>query len=399
MRLLFFNAFNKANSIISGTYLPVKQLSLLTKKSANLLYLCLLNGDKNLPFIALTSFIRQLLVLFIIVLNPINSYAISITDEKSASEIRSNTKTLSSHTAQALLPILPKTVTIPSGCYQMGSHLFDSNRNKNETLHRVCIKRFQMAVHEVTVAEFKSFIKATNYITDAEIDFQAPGCWSYDASQKTIWGWQPWANWKKPIKITLNDNDPVTCVNFYDIVQYINWLNKTTGYTYRLPTEAEWEYAARAGSSNIYFWGNNPDLSCRYANTADLSEFATMKWSESNHCNDHFFFSAPVKQYLPNQFGLYDMLGNVWEWTCSQYQKAYQGQELQCIQNESKYPVFIAVRGGGWNAGPNRTRLAYRNWAKPWIRIASWGFRLVKASNDALTSKNKSRKSMNLLPL
>ncbi|WP_084190913.1 formylglycine-generating enzyme family protein [Methylomarinum vadi] len=273
--------------------------------------------------------------------------------------------------------ILPTTVAIPSGCFQMGSPEYEPHRNQNESRHRVCVKRFYMATHEVTVAEFMAFVKDTNYFTDAEIDYRARGCWSFDDRQKPLWGWRSWADWRQPVKRKPQNNEPVTCVSFHDVNQYIDWLNRRSGRHYRLPTEAEWEYAARAGSTHAYYWGNNPDLSCRYANAADLGSFNGIQWPVTHRCHDDFFFAAPVKNYLPNHFGLYDMLGNVWEWTCSRYQKDYQGQEQHCVPLEHSTDVFIAVRGGGWNADPPRLRASYRNWERPWTRLATWGFRLV----------------------
>ncbi len=289
-------------------------------------------------------------------------------------------------------PILPVTVTIPSGCFQMGSPHFELHRNSNETRHRVCVKRFQMAVNEVTVAEFKAFVKATDYITDAEIDFQAPGCWSFDKTAKSHWNWWSWANWQSPLNREVKDNEPVSCISFYDISQYIAWLNKTSGHEYRLPTEAEWEYAARSGSSSLYFWGNNPGLSCRYANTADLSTFSSLMWQEKHQCHDDFFFVAPVKSFLPNKFGLYDMSGNVWEWTCSEYTREYNGEEQRCAEEAHDSPIFMVVRGGGWNAGPDRMRVAYRNWESPWARLSTWGFRLVKVDHFSQRAKHAIKK-------
>ncbi len=280
--------------------------------------------------------------------------------------------------ANSSTPLLPKTVAIPGGCFQMGSPDYENNRNDNETSHRVCVKRFNMAIHEVTVAEFKAFVADTQYFTDAEIDYLAPGCWSFNpGTQANHWNWWPWSSWRTPLKHKLRDDEPVTCVSFYDIHQYIDWLNKATGRHYRLPTEAEWEYAARAGTNTAYFWGNNPDLSCRYANAADLTEFSNITWPEPHRCHDGSFFSSPTKSYLPNKFGLYDMLGNAWEWTCSEYLKEYTGQEQHCLDNPNG-DNFIAVRGGGWNADPVRLRAAYRNWHSPWVRMSTWGFRLVK---------------------
>lgn len=259
----------------------------------------------------------------------------------------------------------------------MGSPEYEPYRNPNETRHRVCVKRFKIATHEVTVGEFKAFVAATDYLTDAEIDYRASGCWSFEDDRKKLWNWWSWASWRQPVKQSLRDDDPVSCVSFYDIAQYIEWLNQNSGRHYRLPTEAEWEYAARAGTTHSYYWGNNPDLSCRYANAADLSRFNGIQWPDTHRCHDDHFFAAPIKTYLPNSFGLYDMLGNVWEWTCSRYSKEYQGQEQRCVELGNSDNALIVVRGGGWNANPPRLRAAYRNWESPWVRLSTWGFRLV----------------------
>jgi serine/threonine-protein kinase PpkA len=267
---------------------------------------------------------------------------------------------------------------IPGGCFQMGSFTHERHRQHDERRHRVCVKRFEIASHEVTIAEFRRFVRATHYITDAEINFIKPGCWSYD-EQKQRWGWWAWANWKQPHSGTIKDSQAVSCVNYYDIQAYIDWLNRKTGEYYRLPTEAEWEYAARAGSTGRYFWGNNPDLACRFANVDDKAKQQKLKMPNTfqHQCHDQFVYAAPVKQYLPNRHKLYDMTGNVWEWTCSEYSPEYTGQEQSCSPHPTD-SVFLAVRGGGWNAGPDRSRLAYRNWQNPWVRLATWGFRLVK---------------------
>ncbi len=277
----------------------------------------------------------------------------------------------------SIKPILPKMVMIPGGCFQMGSHQIEQNRQQNEKRHRVCVQRFQMAIHEVTIAEFKAFVAAKQYFSDAEVDYKAPGCWSFDNSKEKKWDWRPWANWRRPLKTKMSDDMPVTCVSYFDINHYIQWLNDITGENYRLPTEAEWEYAARAKSNHNYYWGNHPDLSCRYANSADQTDFSSVSWPEPHQCRDGYFFTAPVKRFTANKYGLYDMLGNVWEWTCSEFTPDYQGQELQCL-TEINNEQYLAVRGGGWNADPARLRVAYRNWQHPWARLATWGFRLVK---------------------
>ncbi|WP_198243418.1 formylglycine-generating enzyme family protein [methane-oxidizing endosymbiont of Gigantopelta aegis] len=278
----------------------------------------------------------------------------------------------------------PKLQRIPAGCFQMRIASLEQEQ-KLRSGQRICFRRyFEMGVHEVTIAEFKRFVAQTNYISDAEIDYLKPGCWSYDEN-KQQWGWWSWANWRQPVQGEIDDRQPVSCVNYYDIQAYITWLNAETGEHYRLPTEAEWEYAARAGRNNDYFWGNNPDLACRYSNIFDLNNalFFNAKGIVSYHCDDGFVYAAPVKTFLPNPYQLYDMIGNVWEWTCSEFKPDYAGQEQRCV-NLKDNPEFIAVRGGGWNAEPERSRLDYRNWQSPWVRLSTWGFRLVKVQKKTL---------------
>ncbi len=283
---------------------------------------------------------------------------------------------------------LHETKTLPAGCTYIGSPQYELDRNNDEKKHRVCLTSFEISDHEVTVKEFKTFVEATGYITDAEINYQKKGCWSFDAKQTPSWNWFGWANWKMPTagKNARND-DPVTCISFYDITQYIQWLNQISGEHYRLPTEAEWEYAARAGTSSTYTWGNNPRLACQYANIADQSPLQEVIWPAPFPCQDMHFFSAPVKSYRPNKFGLYDMLGNVWEWTCSIYEPHFNGSQQACSNILPLDTHYLAVRGGGWNADPARARLSYRNWEAPWVRMATWGFRLVKEKKLKRISK------------
>lgn len=275
--------------------------------------------------------------------------------------------------------LVPRMVNIPAGCFQMGSPETEQGRSTDEDLHRVCVKGFKFAKNEITVEEFRRFITATNFITDAEHNVEEAGCWSYDKGSKKAWAWHPWANWKKPLqKSDLLGNEPVTCVSLNDVIAYIGWLNRETGQQYRLPTEAEWEYAARAGTATARYWGNNSDITCSYANVADNTMSDSVKWPEVHNCEDGYFFAARVSSLRANKFDLHDMLGNVWEWTCSKYEEKYAGNEGTCIEKHIADDVLVSVRGGGWNADPARTRAASRNWGLAWSRQANLGFRLVR---------------------
>lgn len=273
----------------------------------------------------------------------------------------------------------PKVINIPAGCFQMGSPETEEERGADENIHRVCVKSFKLGKNEITVEEFRTFISATRFITDAERNTVEPGCWSYQIESEKHWNWWPWANWKVPVRgAALQASMPVTCVSLYDVTAYIQWLNAETGQEYRLPTEAEWEYAARAGTITARFWGNNPDIACSYANVADKALLGSTQWPQTHNCEDGYFFASKAGVLRANKFGLHDMLGNVWEWTCSKYEEKYNGAEQVCTDIKPGSDALISIRGGGWNADPPRVRAAYRNWGLAWSRQANQGFRLVR---------------------
>jgi len=276
--------------------------------------------------------------------------------------------------------LAPKLVNIPAGCFQMGSPENESGHGADEGLHRVCVKGFQLAKYETTLEEFKRFVTTANYLSDAEKNVSEAGCWSYEKAPEKSWDWRAWASWKQPIQgaFVIKDH-PVTCVSFNDVLAYIAWLNQETGQLYRLPTEAEWEYAARAGTNTARYWGSNPDISCGYANVADITQSGPVQWPAIHNCQDGNFFATKVGSLRANSFGLHDMLGNVWEWTCSNYDEKYTGVEELCTAKGGVGDeVFISIRGGGWNADPSRLRSAYRTSVTAWTRQANLGFRLVK---------------------
>lgn len=276
-------------------------------------------------------------------------------------------------------PIIPSVINIPSGCFQMGSPEYELGRGVDEVMHRMCVKGFKLAKNEVTVEEFSRFVEATHFVTDAENNNLESGCWSYQNDPDKPWDWRSWANWKQPVEgSALLKNYPATCVSYNDVMAYIEWLNKVTGQEYRLPTEVEWEYAARAGTTTAHYWGNNSDIACGYANVADTSVSGVYKWPVTHSCEDGHFYAAAVKSFPANSFHLHDMLGNAWEWVCSKYEEKYNGSEETCIGPKPDNEVLISIRGGGWNADAARVRAAHRNWAVAWSRQANLGFRLVR---------------------
>jgi len=155
-------------------------------------------------------------------------------------------------------------------------------------------------------------------------------------------------------------NRPVIYVYWNDATAYAKWLSNQTGKKYRLPTEAEWEYAARAGTETKYWWGN---------------EIGKNRANCDSDCGDSFEYTAPVGSFSANKLGLYDTSGNVWEWTCSEYENKYNGKEKGCIgKNSNKNRV---LRGGSWSYFPRYVRSADRDGYTPDNRLDDYGFRVV----------------------
>ncbi len=150
-------------------------------------------------------------------------------------------------------------------------------------MHEVCINDFYIGKHEVINDQFKKFNPQHNSGTS---DGMSLG----------------------------EDKQPVVNVSWEDAVAFAKWLSEKSEQSYRLPTEAEWEYAVRSGAKQSRFWGDNPDAACKYANVADMTaKKQRPKWT-TFFCNDNFAVSAPVGSFMANSLGLNDMLGNVWEW-------------------------------------------------------------------------------------
>jgi len=248
----------------------------------------------------------------------------------------------------------PEMVSIPAGSFMMGSPDNEEGRDSDEgPVHKVYIKAFKMGKYEVTRGQFRAFVNATNYKTEAE---RGNGCYGLVG---TSWEQKKEFNWRN-VGFSQTDQHPVVCVIGKDAYAYTEWLSRKTGKKYRLPTEAEWEYAARAGTTTSRYWGDDPDRACRYANVADQAAKRKFSdWWTIHNCDDGYVFTAPVGRFQANRWGLEDMLGNVWEWTCSEYVSPYNGSEKRCLsKNRAK---GLALRGGSWNHVPRNVRAAYRN--------------------------------------
>jgi len=264
----------------------------------------------------------------------------------------------------------PKMVGIPSGSFDMGSPDTEAGRSKDEgPVHKVTVARFALSKTEITRNQFAIFVKASKY---------SPGdtCWTLEGGTFK----ERRGNWLNP-GYSQTDKHPVTCINWNDAKAYTKWLSRTTGKKYRLPTEAEWEYAARGKSSTARYWGDNPDDACVYANVADQTALAEIQgapaWS-IHKCTDGFSYTAPVGHFKANAFGLNDMLGNVQEWTEDNYHDSYEDAPADgsAWQGDGPKRVF---RGGSWNNSPEVVRSAIRDGKEQALRFSLFGFRVARA--------------------
>jgi len=244
-----------------------------------------------------------------------------------------------------------KFVWLPGGCYRMGNltpESFDLHPDEFP-VHEVCLDGFWMGLFEVTNAQYRAFKTDHN---------------STSNKSHSLNGGQ----------------QPAVLVTWEDAKNFARWLSDQNGgrYVFRLPTEAEWEYACRAGTTTKYYWGNEIDP--RYLNFSDKND---PSGASREDLDDGFAVTASVGGFIPNAFGLYDMLGNVWEWCEDIYSKdAYKKHKRKNPRNKKPDEYWQGdlrvARGGGWRALPGLVRSAGRGGAAPKSTSLSLGFRLVR---------------------
>jgi formylglycine-generating enzyme required for sulfatase activity len=275
----------------------------------------------------------------------------------------------------------PRMVVIPAGNFTMGSPASEAERGVDEGPQRqVAITQpFALGRSEVTVAEFRRFAEESGYKTEAEREGRAQGCsgFIYADPLAAAPGSPAVTSWRSP-GLAQAESHPVLCVSWNDARAYAQWLSKKTGKRYRLPSEAEWEYAARAGSVTARYWGDDPVQACRFANVADQSRFQTWGFGQKHECTDGNYFTAPAGGYAPNRFGLYDMLGNAWEWTEDCWNASYAGAPADGSAWLSGDCAQRVCRGGSWSTVPRFARSATRYKNPADYRDNLTGFRLAR---------------------
>ncbi|MDP2241353.1 MAG: formylglycine-generating enzyme family protein [Burkholderiales bacterium] len=271
----------------------------------------------------------------------------------------------------------PEMAVIPPGRFWMGAApgeeereaLSDQFRNRSQPSHAVDVKRFSAGKFEITRGQFQVFAEATGRSND--------GCFVWVGAGFEL---DPAKDWRNPGFIQ-DDSHPVVCVSWNDASAYAKWLSRKTGKNYRLLTEAEWEYAARAGTATARFWGESGNMSCDHANGADLAAElqvpGAINWAAAR-CDDRYAYTAPVGSYRANSFGLHDMLGNVGEWTQDCWNGDYRGAPTDGSAWAAGDCSQRAVRGGSWDDAPVGLRAAYRVGSPTVIRVYGRGFRIAR---------------------
>ncbi len=277
----------------------------------------------------------------------------------------------------------PAMVAVEPGRFRMGSPADEAGRaadgHEGPVREVQIARRFALGRDEVSVAQFRRFVAETGHVSSAERDPAGPSCLGWLAADAKL-AQRPGLQWRDP-GYAQSDEHPVVCVSWNDAQAYLRWLSTRSGKTYRLASEAEWEYAARAGSSTSRPWGDDPSMACLYSNVADQTVAATgFSWSDRHACTDDHFFAAPVGSYKPNAFGLHDMLGNVWEWVQECYDPAAYLRALRAdAAPDTAACTAHGLRGGAWISGPGRTRPAYRGGYGPETRTNVFGFRVARS--------------------
>jgi len=300
-------------------------------------------------------------------------------------------------------------VRVPAGRFVMGSHetpqalaraypQLDPQRftllGDEAPLHQVHIRHdFYLGQYEVTVGQFRRFVEASGYRPESEAD--GTGGYGYNPQydpattqrHDAFEGRDPRYSWRNP-GFAQGDDHPVVNVTWNDAQALAAWLSAREGHRYRLPTEAEWEYACRAGTRTRYPHGDDPAGLVRTANVFDLDSAAYWpRWPawqpQALQAHDGHAFTAPVGSYTPNAFGLYDMVGNAWEWTADWHEDDYYAHSPPDDPPGPAEGKVRVRRGGSWHTWPFYARCAFRNWNTPQTRYPLVGMRLVREIRPA----------------
>ncbi len=273
----------------------------------------------------------------------------------------------------------PESVIVLAGSFIMGSSAFEDGRKDNEgPQHRVTFRRgFAIGRTEVTVAQFRTFVDTTGYHTDAEKQGHTIVYDNYSGrlTERKDLNWEMNYEGRKA-----EDNDPVVHVSWNDAHSYVRWLSLETGKPYRLPSEAEFEYAVRGGKTTRYWWGDGRPTRTveNLTGEGDVSKGRRQWETYFEDYDDKYWGPAPVASFVPNPFGLYDIGGNVAEWIMDCWHETYLRGPVNGSAWVNPGCKLRVVRGAYWASSPDQARSAFRLSARPDRRDARIGFRIAR---------------------
>jgi formylglycine-generating enzyme required for sulfatase activity len=279
-------------------------------------------------------------------------------------------------------PACPELAVVPPGQFMMGSAPdapeLDATSGESPAVELSFSRPFLVSTREITVGEFRRFVEATGAKA-------VPGC--------RVWAGGQWVldhdrSWRDPgFAAPPRDDEPVVCVSWDDARAYAEWLSKESGKRYRLPSEAEWEYVARGGTSFPRYWGEHDSredlalsLACDYANVYDASAVDALKLPYPNaRCSDGATWLAPGGQYKPNAFGVHDIIGNAREWVMDCFTGSYAGrpQDARAWTWQGGCELK-GVRGGSFASRPRDARAPARSAEHASHRQSDLGFRVAR---------------------
>jgi sulfatase modifying factor 1 len=274
-------------------------------------------------------------------------------------------------------PDCPEMVVVPAGRFTMGAAPGEEEaesvsanfRGRSAPQIEVSIPGpLAVGKFEVTRAEFARFVADTGHATGS-------ACWTFENGKTEE---RAGRTWRAP-GFSQDDRHPVVCVSWDDARAYVQWLSRKTGKGYRLLSESEWEYAARAGTTTRRPWGDTAEAGCGHANIADAAArlfVAGITWGTA--CDDGHAFTSPSGAYRPNAFGLHDMLGNVWEWTADCWNESHAGASTDGSARSTGNCTRRVPRGGSWISHPVDTRSAFRTGVTTDYRNGLIGFRVAR---------------------
>lgn len=286
----------------------------------------------------------------------------------------------------------PDMVVVPSGRFMMGASEEEARSlgveahlsARERPVHAVRIaKPFAMSRYEITRGQWAVFVKETDYALARPCrSVKTPDAQTEGAPWKAQLDYRNDRTWDNP-GFEQTDNHPAVCLSMDDAAAYLSWISKKTGQTYRLPSEAEWEYAARGGTQTAFPFAYDPKTVCKFANTSDKSfENHNPKLGRSSaQCDDGFIWTSPVGSFPPNAFGLYDMVGNAWEWVADCHHDNYEGAPGDGSVWKGPEDCEYVARSGGWSSAASGARPSFRV-PDPWAyRGGGDGLRIVRELN------------------